>query len=83
MLSIITIFFTYSFDKGVLSAVWLLSFVIPIYKKGIHADANNYCPIVLTSIMCKLVEVIIKEWIVWFFYHQISACGYKKSLHSQ
>ena len=35
--------------------------VVPIYKKGSRTDANNYKPVSLTSVPCKIMELIIKD----------------------
>ena len=35
------------------------AFVTPIYKAGEKTDPQNYCPISLTSIICKTMEHII------------------------
>jgi hypothetical protein len=45
---------------------FVLSFISPVFKKGNPANANNYRPIALTSVMCKLMEVLIKDQIVQF-----------------
>ena len=36
----------------------------PIHKKGAKNEKENYMPISLTSIVCRIVEKIIKEGIV-------------------
>ena len=40
---------------------WKKANVSPIFKKGARNRAENYRPISLTSIVCKLMESIIKE----------------------
>ena len=35
--------------------------ITPIYKKDDKRDPENYCPISLTSILCKIMESIIKD----------------------
>jgi hypothetical protein len=62
----LSMLFSVCFDNSIIPSVWLMSFITPIYKKGIAADANNYRPIALTATMCKLVETIIKNQIVSF-----------------
>ena len=40
---------------------WKKANVSPIYKKGVRNQAGNYRPISLTSIVCKIMESLIKE----------------------
>jgi gas vesicle protein len=57
----IFLIFKRSFDLGELPEVWLEANVTPIYKKGTRLNPANYRPISLTSILCKLMEKIIKD----------------------
>ena len=57
---------TYSLASGVLSDVWKLAKVMPIYKKGNRCQSSNYRPVSLTSIACKLLEHIIAKHIHFF-----------------
>ena len=50
-----------SLSKGVLPTDWKKAFISPIYKKGNRRIAENYRPISLTSIVCKLLELIVKK----------------------
>lgn len=54
--------------------VWLTSYIIPIYKKGSAANANNYRPIALTAAVSK-IETIVKNQIVLF----LATKGVKKT----
>ena len=46
---------------------WRTSTVIPIRKPARDAsDPNNYHPIVLTSCLCKVMERMINNRLVWF-----------------
>ena len=42
-------------------ADWKLANVVPIFKKGNKEDISNYRPISLTSIVCRIMEKIIKH----------------------
>ena len=50
--------------EGVIPKDWKQAYVIPIYKKGAKSQAENYRPISLTSIVCKLMETFIKQVIM-------------------
>ena len=48
-------------QKGEIPNDWKKANVSPIYKKGARNKAENYRPISLTSIICKIMEKFIKE----------------------
>ena len=56
----LSILFNLIFQFGAVPNDWKCATVIPIFKKGTSADPNNYRPISLTSIVCKVYESIIK-----------------------
>ena len=58
----LTEIFQTSFDEGQLPKDWKLAEVIPIFKKGSKVDPGNYRPVSLTSIPCKVMESIIREY---------------------
>ena len=41
-----------------------MGIVVPIFKKGSTSDVNNYIPISLTCISCKIMESVIKDTIL-------------------
>ena len=51
-------------DDGCIPEDWKMAYVSPIFKKGARNKAENYRPISLTSIVCKLIESFIKESIM-------------------
>ena len=53
--------FTQSLDTGELPRDWSLANVAPIFKKGNRVLAENYRPVSLTFITCKLFEHIILD----------------------
>ena len=53
--------FQESFDTGQLPMDWRQANVCPIFKKGSRSSAGDYRPVSLTSVVCKLMEGIIKE----------------------
>ena len=51
-------------DTGRVPDDWKSANVSPIYKKGPKSSAENYRPVSLTSVCCKVMEAIIKDEIV-------------------
>jgi hypothetical protein len=56
--------FQKSIDCGELTDDWLNANVAPVYKKGDVHKAENYRPVSLTSVTCKLLEHIICKHIL-------------------
>ena len=46
--------------------LWRLATVIPVFKKGCPSSPNNYRPISLTCIPCKIMESITKDHMLTF-----------------
>lgn len=55
----LTNIFQFSIDNGTLPPDWLNANVSPIFKKGDRHLAENYRPVSLTSVCCKILEHII------------------------
>ena len=51
--------FQCSIDKRELSDDWVNANISPIYKKGDVHLPENYCPVSLNSVSCKILEHII------------------------
>ena len=49
---------------GVIPREWRRANVSPIYKKGARNIAENYRPVSLTSIICKIMEKFVKEVVI-------------------
>jgi ribonucleases P/MRP protein subunit RPP40 len=58
--------FNQSFCCSDIPSVWRQAVVIPVFKKGNASECNNYRPISLTCICCKLMETIIKKQVIDF-----------------
>ena len=56
--------FTRSLEEGVIPEDWRKANVTPIFKSGSKSSPGNYRPVSLTSIVCKVMESIIKDNIV-------------------
>ena len=59
--------FVESFKSGSIPRDWKVAIVVPLYKKGSRSLPSNYRPVSLTSIVCKVMEKIIKEATSNFF----------------
>ncbi|BHF69825.1 hypothetical protein SprV_0301287200 [Sparganum proliferum] len=55
-----------SLDEGRLPPEWKTAWISPIHKSGSRASANNYRPVSLTSICCKVMKRIIKRELMRF-----------------
>ena len=53
--------FNKTMSTGKIPNDWKMAFVTAIYKKGPKNRPENYRPISLTSIICKLMETLIKD----------------------
>uniref|UniRef100_A0A8C3IEJ8 Reverse transcriptase domain-containing protein n=1 Tax=Chrysemys picta bellii TaxID=8478 RepID=A0A8C3IEJ8_CHRPI len=56
--------FNESVNSGVVPLDWRIANVVPIFKKGKKSDSGNYRPVSLTSVVCKVLEKILKEKVV-------------------
>ncbi|CAH8458231.1 unnamed protein product [Dicrocoelium dendriticum] len=57
----ITQVFRRSFQSGLLPTAWKMGIIKPIYKGGNRQDPASYRPICLTSIVCKIMERVLKR----------------------
>nr|VZI47861.1 unnamed protein product [Spirometra erinaceieuropaei] len=55
-----------SFETEYLPPDWKSAWISPLHKGGSRVSANNYRPVSLTSICCKIMEKIIKQQIMQF-----------------
>ena len=51
--------FRQSLSTGDLPSSWLHAWITPVFKKGSRCEPENYRPVSLTCVMCKLLEHII------------------------
>ena len=58
--------FNLSLRTGKVVSEWKLVNVTPLFKKGDKSNPGNYRPISLTSVICKLMESILRDKIVEF-----------------
>ena len=57
----ITHLFSLSLKSGEIPDAWRHALVQPVFKKGDRSCAANYRPISLTSVICKLLEHVIRS----------------------
>ena len=62
----IALLFNLTMERGVLPTDWKLAFVSPIHKKGSKNIAENYRPISLTAVLCKLMEKFVRSTILQY-----------------
>ena len=60
----LTKLFTKSLETGKVPTSWKEAKVTPIFKKGNKKQACNYRPVSLTSVVCKLLERLIRTRIM-------------------
>ena len=56
----ISIIFQKSLEEGTVPDDWKKAIVTPIFNKGSKQSPNNYRPISLTCILCKIMETLIR-----------------------
>ena len=57
----LSIIYNKSIQSGCLPDDWKLGTVVPILKKGNRQEPENYCPVSLTAIPCKVLESLIRD----------------------
>ena len=62
----LSIIFQESFDTAQLPSDWKSANISSIYKKGSKQEASNYRPVSLTSVLCKVMESILKDHVTEF-----------------
>ena len=58
---IFTCIFRQSISSATLPKVWTDAFVAPVFKKGARCMPENYRPVSLTCVPCKILEHIIAK----------------------
>ena len=61
---VLKVLYDRSLSEGQLPYQWKEAHVIALFKKGSKRAANNYRPVSLTSICCKLMEKLIRDNVV-------------------
>ena len=58
--------FNFLLEKGILPSEWKEANITPLFKKGSRNKPDNYRPVSLTSVVCKLLETLIRDHTVEF-----------------
>ncbi len=58
--------FNLSLEEGIVPLEWKEANIIPLFKKGSRNKSENYRPMSLTTVICKLLERLIKDHMVDF-----------------
>ena len=57
----LAIMFNLSLHEGIVPDEWKHANVVPIFKKGNRCKAGNYRPVSLTSVVCKILESLLRD----------------------
>jgi len=57
----LSVIFSRSFISSRIPDAWRLAQISPIFKKGSRSSPDNYRPISLTSVPCKLMKRIVRD----------------------
>ena len=60
----IAMIFRKSLDSGCVPRDWRTANITPLFKKGKRSQAENYRPVSLTSLICKIVEAVLRDELV-------------------
>ena len=52
------------FNLGIVASEWKEANITPLFKKGSRNKPENYRPVSLTSVVCKLLETLIRDHMV-------------------
>ena len=58
--------FNLSLEEGIVPSEWKEANIMPLFKKGSSNMPKNYRPVSLTSVVCKLLETLIRDHMVEF-----------------
>ena len=58
--------FNLSLEEGIVPSEWKEANITPLFKKGSRNKPENYRPVSLTSVVCKLLETLIRDHMVEF-----------------
>ena len=56
----------FNLSLGIVTSEWKEANIMPLFKKGSRNKPENYRPVSLTSVVCKLLETLIRDHMVEF-----------------
>ena len=59
-----------SLETGMVPEDWRIAHVVPLFKKGSRSIPSNYRPVILTSVVGKLMESILRDGIYYYLDRQ-------------
>ena len=59
-------FFNLSLEEGIIPSGWIEANITPLFKKVSRNKPTNHRPMSLTSVVCKLLETLIRDHVVEF-----------------
>ncbi|KAK3094441.1 hypothetical protein FSP39_001785 [Pinctada imbricata] len=60
----LTIMFNQSLLEGKVPEAWKLGKIVALFKKGVKSDPGNYRHVSLTSVICKIMDKLVRNRIV-------------------
>ena len=58
--------FNLSLEEGIVPSEWKEANIMQLFKKELRNKPENYRPVSLTSVVCKLLETLIRDHMVEF-----------------
>ena len=71
--------FNLSLEEGIVLSEWKGANITPLFKKGSRNQPENYRPVSLTSVVCKLLDTLIRDHMVEFLVKHKSQHGFLKA----
>ena len=62
----------FSLEEGIVPSEWKETNIKPLFKKGSRNKPENYRPVSLTSVVCKLLETLIRDHMVEFLVKHVN-----------
>ena len=68
--SLLAKLFNLSLEEGIVPSEWKEATITPLFKKGLRNKPENYRPVSLTPVACKLLKTFIRDHMVEFLVKQ-------------